>query len=591
MPTPSNAILCLIITGLALSISTSSVQATVKAPCPKTTINNKEKAQCRSILLESMSKELERAFKQLKNAGEAPLYFLSYTVYDSTRLNIQASHGALYSHNRPQQSRYLDLSLRVGSPKVDNTHKLRRGSDSDPASGISSTTIFPDEDDRDAIAQALWERTDTAFKEAQNKFRRVTSNKHIKVQEEDTSDDFSTEVAQKYASPTSAPLKINQDEWEKLLKELSSIFKQYPSIQDSNISFTANKTRRYMVNSEGSNIEDESRQYRISILARATCDDGMKIWLYDGIEARQPEQLPGKAELVTMVEKLARDITALKTAKRAEPYAGPAILKAKAAGVFFHEIFGHRIEGHRQKDESEGRTFTKKIGTAIMPEFITIVDNPALDKIGNRHLNGHYKFDDEGVPAQKVTLVEKGILKNFLMGRSPIQGFEKSNGHGRCSQGKAPVARQGNLIIDSSKRVSSEKLRELLIAEVKRQGKPYGLIFDEIAGGFTMTQTFFPQSFKLLPLRVWRVYPDGRPDELLRGVDLVGTPLTCLERIVATSDDDATFNGTCGAESGWVPVSASSPSLLVNTIEVELQSKDQEKPPLLPAPSQTNSRE
>ena len=139
-------------------------------------------------------------------------------------------------------------------------------------------------------------------------------------------------------------------------------------------------------------------------------------------------------------------------------------------------------------------------------------------------------------------------------------------------------------MVDSSKRVPYAKLREMLIAEVKRQGKPYGLIFDEIAGGFTMTQAFVPQTFKLLPLRVWKVYTDGRPDQLLRGVDLVGTPLATIERIQCAADDDDTFNGTCGAESGWVPVSASSPSLLVGTIEVELQHKAQDKPPLLPAP-------
>lgn len=124
----------------------------------------------------------------------------------------------------------------------------------------------------------------------------------------------------------------------------------------------------------------------------------------------------------------------------------------------------------------------------------------------------------------------------------------------------------------------------MLIEEIRRQGKPHGLIFDDIAGGFTMTQGFMPQSFKLLPLRVWRVYPDGRPDEVLRGVDIVGTPLASLEQILCAGDDDDVFNGTCGAESGWVPVSACSPSLLVATIEVERQQKGQDKPPLLPAP-------
>jgi hypothetical protein len=148
----------------------------------------------------------------------------------------------------------------------------------------------------------------------------------------------------------------------------------------------------------------------------------------------------------------------------------------------------------------------------------------------------------------------------------------------------SPVARQGNLIVSSSKTVPYSELRKMLVAEIKRQKKPYGLVFDELAGGFTMTQTFMPQAFKLKPLRVWRVFPDGRPDELLRGVDLVGTPLASLERILAAGNDVDVFNGTCGAESGWVPVCAASPSLLLQTIEVERNYKDQDKPPILPPP-------
>jgi TldD protein len=181
-------------------------------------------------------------------------------------------------------------------------------------------------------------------------------------------------------------------------------------------------------------------------------------------------------------------------------------------------------------------------------------------------------------------------LKSFLMSRSPIDGFPKSNGHGRSGPGREPVARQGNLIVESSGRVSPQRLREMLLEEVKRQDKPYGLFFDQIAGGFTMTQTSMPQTFKVLPLRVFKVHADGRPDEEVRGVDIVGTPLTSLERILATGDDDRVFNGICGAESGWVPVSAASPSLLVGTIEIERREKSHEQLPILPAPGRDGAK-
>ena len=276
---------------------------------------------------------------------------------------------------------------------------------------------------------------------------------------------------------------------------------------------------------------------------------------------------------------------AYRRAPPAEPYIGPAILEGKAAGVFFHEIFGHRVEGHRQKNEEEGQTFAKKVGEPIMPAFISVYDDPTLARLGATDLNGFYRFDDEGVVAQRATLVASGVLRGFLLSRSPTRGFAVSNGHGRRQEGRAVVSRQGNLVVEPARTVSPEALRRLLRDEAAAQGKPYGLSFRDISGGFTNTARGGPQAFKVLPILVYRVWVDGRPDELVRGVDLVGTPLAALSRIIAASDDYQTFNGYCGAESGFVPVSATSPSLLVQQIEVERRDKGSDKPPVLPAPA------
>jgi TldD protein len=312
--------------------------------------------------------------------------------------------------------------------------------------------------------------------------------------------------------------------------------------------------------------------------------DGMIVSLYDIVEMPKLEELPDEAALEKSVRKLCQAVIALKNSPKATPYVGPAILNSKACGVFFHEVLGHRVEGHRQKNEGEGRTFTAKVGEQIMPDFISVIDDPTRTAFGKTPLVGHYAFDDEGVPAQKVNLVDKGVLKGFLMSRSPINGFSTSNGHGRSSAGSDPVARQGNLIVDSSKRIPYAKLRAMLIAEAKLQHKPYGLIIDEISGGFTLTHSSQPQSYVLLPRRVTKVYVDGRPDEITRGVNIVGTPLSSLEHILCASTENDTFNGRCGAESGWVPVSATGPSLLLKTIELEKEYKSQNQPPVLPAP-------
>jgi TldD protein len=252
--------------------------------------------------------------------------------------------------------------------------------------------------------------------------------------------------------------------------------------------------------------------------------------------------------------------------------------------VYFHEIIGHRLEGHRQKLEDSGQTFAKKVGQKVTGDIISLYDDPSLKEFKGKPLRGYYRYDDEGVRGQRASLIENGVLKGFLMNRSPIRGFGASNGHGRRSPGNPTVSRMGNLIVEASKTVPYPELRQMLIDECKRQNKPFGLVFDDISGGFTYTGRGSGQSFKVKPLLVYKVYTDGRPDEVVRGVDIVGTPIVSFSKVVAAADDSDIFNGTCGAESGWVPVSAVSPSLLITEMEVEKSQKSQQKPPVLEPP-------
>jgi predicted Zn-dependent protease len=252
--------------------------------------------------------------------------------------------------------------------------------------------------------------------------------------------------------------------------------------------------------------------------------------------------------------------------------------------VFFHEVLGHRVEGQRQRGRDEGQTFAKKVNEQVMPEFLSVADDPTIRSLGGMELSGWYRYDDEGMPAERVEVVKDGVLKNFLMGRMPIKNFSHSNGHGRSQAGMMPVGRQGNLIVTSSKTMSDEQLRARFVEEIKKQGKPYGLYFQDIQGGFTLTSRSLPQAFQVLPVMVWRVYADGRPDELVRGVDIVGTPLTVLARIAATGDKSSVFNGICGAESGSVPVAAASPAILFSEMEVQKRKYGDERPPILPPP-------
>lgn len=568
----------------ALSLSLLLLCTTAPASLAQGEVN-----QSTEPLLVSLKKELKRSVSKLSAFGSAPLYFLSYAVYDVSGEVLTASYGAL-EHDSSGRRRVLNVDLRVGNKSLDNSHKLRASAKKDSPLALSlghpfggGAESFPLEDNDGAIRTALWQATDSAFKRAEQDYSEVKTNRDIRVAEEDASPDFSDAPVVSEYEPAEK-IEIDRGAWKDRLRKASALYKQYPEISESSVNFTLEHVRRYLVNSEGTCLVDNATSLRVTTEATAIAKDGMVVRLYDGVECPKVSDLPSQEVLTEMVTKLAKSVVALRNAPRAEPYVGPAVLNSKAAGVFFHEVLGHRVEGHRQKDETEGRTFAQKVGEQIMPAFMSVCDDPTRTTFGAKPLVGYYRFDNEGVAAQKVNLVDKGILKGFLMGRSPIHNIMASNGHGRSSPGNDPVARQGNLIIDSSKRVPYAKLKAMLVAEAKAQHKPYGVIIDEIAGGFTITQTFMPQSYVLLPLRVTRVYADGRADELTRGVNIVGTPLSSLEKILCAAKDDDTFNGRCGAESGWVPVSATAPSLLVKTIELEKEYKQQDQPPILPPP-------
>jgi TldD protein len=447
------------------------------------------------------------------------------------------------------------------------------------------STSLPLDDDAYALRSALWLTTDRAYKAAAEQLQKVQANARVTAESEDKSDDFSRESPAQYLEAP-AEIQIDRAGWETRLRSLSALFRRWPDVESATVSLQAIAQTRYYANIDGTRYQIASTHGRVMINAMTTADDGMALHRFEAFDVRSLADLPTNEQIAAKIETVASDLAALRKAPIAEPYLGPAILEGKAASVFFHEVFGHRIEGHRQKNETEGQTFAKKIGQSIMPDFINVFDDPTIAKLNGRDLNGFYRFDDEGVPASRASLVERGVLKTFLLSRAPTRGFTTSNGHGRRSEHYSVVARQANLVVAPTRTVDRATLKQMLLDQVKQQGKPYGLVFRELDGGFTMTQRFEPQSYKLLSIMVYRVYPDGR-EELVRGADLEGTPLRSLADITAASDEVDVFNGYCGAESGFVPVSASSPSLLVAHVEVAKKPKATDKPPILPAPPWT----
>lgn len=530
-------------------------------------------------LLVTLRDELDRNVRELKARANPPPYFVAYEAIDEHSVTIQASFGALKESSQDAW-RALDVDVRVGDRKLDSTHRMR--GDMDGLRDFTRSGWLPLEDDAGAVRSVAWLTTHAEYERAVEDLDRVRANKRVMVDEEDASDDFSEEPVSNFHEKPAA-LSVDRPAWEARLRRHSKPFADHPEVFESSIALEATAQTRYLAQSEGSTLQIARTHARIEITASTTADDGMRLERSETMDVDSVGALPADDKIAAAVQTVIADLLALRKAPLVDPYAGPAILDGRAAGVFFHEIFGHRIEGHRQKDEEEGQTFARKVGEAIMPPFLDVYDDPSISVLNGVQLNGYYPFDDEAIKGKRVPLVEKGVLRNFLMSRSPARGFVHSNGHGRRERGHRVVSRQANLVVDPVITTTPAALKQRLIDEVRAQGKPFGLRFREITGGYTNTTRMGTQAFKVLPVMVYRVYVDGR-EELVRGVDLEGTPLVALARIEAAANDFAVFNGVCGAESGWVPVSASSPSILVSQIEITRRQKGHDRPPLLPAP-------
>jgi TldD protein len=530
-------------------------------------------------VLTAMQEELNRSMAGISKS-EPPDYFISYTVADRQYAEVSGSNGALLSSSE-NRARWLEVQTRVGTYQLDDTHKL---GDRQPSWTSPGTTMALD-DDIDVLRREIWRETDRQYRAATEALIKVETSQQVQVQTaEGNAPDFSREKAHVSIGPR-VEIKVDRTPWEERVRKYTAAFSKSPAVLNSIATFTALGMNQYQVNTEGTKLAFGQVHYRLELYVQSKAPDGMDINRYANFDWLDTKDAPTDKIVFDRIQTMIAETEALDQAPLVEPYAGPALLTGRAAAVFFHEVFGHRAEGFRQKDINEGQTFTSKVGEQILPDFISIKDDPTEAAFHGQMLLGNYAFDDEGVPGENVSLVDHGVLKTFLMSRSPLVTIPESNGHGRRQLGFVPVARQGNLIVSSSKTMTDAQLRSKLIELVKAQGKPFGLLIDDIAGGFTFTGRSQPQAFQVLPLVVYKVFPDGRPDQLVRGVDIVGTPLVSLTKIVATGDTPDIFNGYCGAESGSVPVSAVAPAILISEMEVQKKETSTDKPPILPPPA------
>lgn len=513
-------------------------------------------------LVNLLRNEAQFYLDKLKDRDE-PAYFISFRVVDEKQTFLSSEFGL--SSSRTLHKRSLTPHVRVGNRQTDNYSK-----DYVFYNFSRSFDLPLDSDNEYAIKEAIWTGMKKQYKEGKEAYQKYMTSRKTNKSDLDTIPSFAQAPTEIYYEKPYSEKETAIDEiyFEKYLNDVSRIFKEYEELTTGNAALDYRIVRTTIVNTEGTVVAQNRKSFVVTMQATAKADDGTDCTLNESFFAYSADKLPNKAEMEEKARDLANRVMALSKAPVADAYAGPAILSGKAAAVLFHEVLGHRLEATRSEFINNNLAgFQDKQMTS---SSIQLYMDPTLKTYKGRDLDGFYLYDDEGVKAQRVQCIENGCLKQYLTSRTPAGEFNTSNGHARAEAGKNPSPRQSNLIVETTEPYSEAELREMLIAELKRQGKEYGYFFRNVDGGFTNRGSFRNTNlFNVNPTEVYKVFADGRKDQLVRGVTLIGTPLTVFTNIKAAGGESQVFSGYCGSVSGKVPVSGTSPYIYVSLIETQ----------------------
>jgi predicted Zn-dependent protease len=536
-------------------------------------------------VLDALGQELARSAERLQLDGYERPYFVGYQVRDVATHEVSGRYGAVME-DRTRHDRTVAADVRVGGYELDSSGSAEEVlvlGDVQPT--WYAPRDAPLEEGVQALRAVLWLQTDERYKEALAAYFKKRSRQVYRRDDPARAPSFSREPPSRQVDPP-RPFAFDRERWRRAVRDTTAAFADQPHVFDAQLKVTAERQVRWLATTEGTRLITEQTLFAVHLQAVTRADDGQ---LLDGgrdYYAPSQDGLPSPAVLRAAARQVAAELAALRAAPAIDPYTGPAILDGEAAGVLFHEAVGHRLEGERLEDDKDGQTYRGQVGKPVLPSFLSIVDDPTRLEADGTPLNGAYAYDDQGVPARRTVLVKDGTLVGYLLSRKPVRPFDRSNGHGRSQGSRPPMARMANLVVESSRGVARAELKRLLMAEARRQGKPYGLLIRDITGGNTNTTTFGYQAFKGTPRLVYRIDSETGAETLVRGVELVGTPLSSVNKVLATGDAARAFNGYCGAESGYVPVSTVAPAMLVGEIELQRVVQAMERGPILPSPWQ-----
>jgi predicted Zn-dependent protease len=514
-------------------------------------------------VLRAMLAELKRSQEKLQLGQLQRPYYIEYQVTELKDYLADATLGAL-RNDQVNEGRLVRAVVRIGDYKQDSYY----------GEGIGSSEVLPTDNDVMALRHQIWLATDKAYKAALNGLTEKQAALKNVVVETDLPD-FSQEPP--VESVNNLPkIEVDLDKWKQITRSNSDQFRQDPDIESSEALLHFRILNRYFVNTEGTVTRNGKAVYTYSFEASAQAPDGMRLDRSHGYVVAKPDELPKPEEITAEAKKLIGTFAALRKAPVVEDdYHGPVLFSADAATAIFERLIVSNILGVRPELGNPARVrgdFASYYKSRVLPDFISVVDDPRPNKLEGQTLLGSYDVDDEGVKAEPVTVIDKGVLVNFLTGREPIKDFPHSNGHGRTALAGAPRPQISNLIFKASNGVPFEELKKKLIQMCKDQGRPYGY-YVETTG------------LRLAPRLLWRIYVNDGHQELVRGANFNQLDTRSLRSdLIAAGNDEYVYN-----RSDPVPSTIVAPSLLFDELEIQRANRTREKLPTYPAPPLTTA--
>ena len=510
-------------------------------------------------LLEALLTELDRSKAQLKMDQVQSPYYVEYRVNEVDDFGAEATFGAL-RENQHVHVRVLRVVVRVGDYKQDSYFGRGQG----------ESNILPLDNDPIALRHQIWLATDEAYKAAgQALSEKQAAMKQFSV-DPNPVDDFA-KAPQMIAVEPTVSLKVDEGNWKKTLEDVTSLYKQYPDVQSVTASAKFSAINEYLVNSEGTVTRCGRTTYSVQLSSSAQAADGMRLSRSPAFMVARPEELPTHDALIGEAKKMLDTVVALRQAPIVEEeYRGPVLFAPDAADDIVASLIGQNVLGQKPQLGKPNRTtggFATSYKTRVLPNFLSVVDDPTMSDFRGKSLVGSYAVDSEGVKAQAVNAIENGTLANYLIGRQPIRDFPASNGHGRGGPGSFPGPSLGVLLVKSSEAQSAQELKKKVIQMVTDQGKPYGYRVETLGPGNS-------------PRLLYRVYAKDGHEELVRGAVFNELDIRAIRNdLIAVGNDPLVSNRAGGA-----PTTIISPSLLFGELEVKRADTSKDKLPDYPAP-------